>query len=221
MPLEFEECPSCRAKPGSPDLCRECLIRRQAVWDANRAEREAEELAKRSKETNPKDLRGMKRVPMHLVPQPVIAELSLAFLEGAIKYGAHNYRVTGVRATVYIAAALRHIVQYLEGEDHDPEVLGGVKISHLTKAIACLAVIRDADRLGKLHDDRPPKHEDGWLRELHDDVEKMLTAASEVKEPYTQKGNVTVEDVVQLGESLERLDKQLAWSNVEPKKEDW
>jgi len=208
MPLEFEECPSCRAKPGSPELCRDCLTRREEVWATNRAEETAAKEARRSKETNPKDLRGMKRVPLHLVPMPVIAELALAFLEGAIKYGAHNYRVTGVRATVYIAAALRHIIQWLEGEDNDPEVLGGVKISHLTKAIACLAVIRDADRLGKLYDDRPPKHEDGWLRELHDDVEKMLAAASEVKEPFTQKGlsedttfaNVLADDIRFFGE---------------------
>ena len=25
---EFHECPTCAAKPGSPDLCRECLERR-------------------------------------------------------------------------------------------------------------------------------------------------------------------------------------------------
>ena len=26
---EFHECPVCSAKPGSPDLCRECLERRE------------------------------------------------------------------------------------------------------------------------------------------------------------------------------------------------
>lgn len=26
---EFVECPTCRAKPGSPELCRECLERRE------------------------------------------------------------------------------------------------------------------------------------------------------------------------------------------------
>lgn len=26
---EFERCPSCAAKPGSPELCRECLERRE------------------------------------------------------------------------------------------------------------------------------------------------------------------------------------------------
>ena len=33
---EFEECPSCRAKPGSPALCRECLERRELFMVVDR-----------------------------------------------------------------------------------------------------------------------------------------------------------------------------------------
>lgn len=29
---EFVECPTCQAKPGSPELCRECLERRELWW---------------------------------------------------------------------------------------------------------------------------------------------------------------------------------------------
>ena len=29
--LEFRECPTCAAKPGSPSLCKECLERRELI----------------------------------------------------------------------------------------------------------------------------------------------------------------------------------------------
>ena len=34
--LEFRECPTCAAKPGSPDLCRECLERRALIAEVRR-----------------------------------------------------------------------------------------------------------------------------------------------------------------------------------------
>ena len=62
-----------------------------------------------TKPTNPKDAIGIKKVPFSTVPARVIAEIGLAMLEGAAKYGRHNYRVSGVRASVYYDAAMRHI----------------------------------------------------------------------------------------------------------------
>jgi len=53
-----------------------------------------------SKDTNPKDACGTKKVPFSVLPWQVLAEIGLALLEGARKYGRHNYRVAGVRASV-------------------------------------------------------------------------------------------------------------------------
>jgi Domain of unknown function (DUF5664) len=106
-----------------------------------------------TKQTNPKDLVGVRKAPMSAVPANVIAELGVAMLEGACKYGRHNYRHAGVRASVYYDGTLRHLMAWWEGEDHDSDS----GMSHVTKAIASLVVLRDAMMNGKATDDRPPK----------------------------------------------------------------
>jgi hypothetical protein len=89
---------------------------------------------------------------MSTVSAPVLAELGVAMLEGAAKYGRHNYRAVGVRASVYYDALLRHMFAWWEGEDLDPDS----GLSHVTKAIATLVVLRDSMIQGKLTDDRAP-----------------------------------------------------------------
>src|SRR3546814_1311497 len=107
-----------------------------------------------SKDTNPKDAVGKKKWrQFSTIPVTIIWELGVAMLEGARKYGRHNYRVAGVRSSVYVDAAIGHITQWWEGEDLDPDT----GLSHITKAMASLAVLRDAMIQGKFLDDRPPK----------------------------------------------------------------
>jgi hypothetical protein len=106
-----------------------------------------------TKPTNPKDSVGIRKPPQSTIPQNVMAEVGVAMLEGALKYGRHNYRVLGVMASVYYDATRRHIDSWWEGEDIDPDS----KLSHITKAIASLVVMRDAMMNEKLNDDRPPK----------------------------------------------------------------
>lgn len=107
------------------------------------------------KESNPKDSVGTRKVPVRsVVPAPVIGEIALGMLEGARKYGRHNYRVKGVRASVYIDAAGRHLDAWWEGQDYDPD--SEARLSHITKAITSLVVLRDAMIRGKMLDDRPP-----------------------------------------------------------------
>jgi hypothetical protein len=74
-------------------------------------------------------------------------------LEGAAKYGRHNYRGVGVRASVYFDATMRHLIAWWEGEDVDPDS----QLSHVTKALVSLAVLRDAMMQSKCEDDRPPR----------------------------------------------------------------
>lgn len=105
------------------------------------------------KDTNPKDAVGVKKWRQYTcVPTTVLWELGIAMLEGARKYGRHNYRIAGVRASVYVDAAKGHIDCWWEGEDDDDES----KLCHITKAIASLTVMRDAMVQNKFVDDRPP-----------------------------------------------------------------
>lgn len=106
-----------------------------------------------NKPTNPKDRIGIRKAGMSVVPIQVVAEVGVAMTEGALKYGPFNYRVAGVRASVYYDATLRHLFSWWEaGEDVDPDS----GLSHVTKAITSLIVLRDAMINGKCEDDRPP-----------------------------------------------------------------
>lgn len=118
------------------------------------------------------------------LPMGVLAEVGAAFLEGHLKgYRRHNYRVTGATASVYIDAALGHIIQWWEGEELDPLV----KLNHLVKAIACLMIVRDSQMQGLLDDDRPPKANLDELRDhLQEAVDHMFSQWPDPVEPFTE-----------------------------------
>ena len=100
---------------------------------------------------NPKDRIGERKPPLHLIPPAAeIAEAVVMGL-GARKYGPFNWRRTDVRASIYVAAARRHLAQWFDGQDNDPE--SGV--SHLAHARACIGILLDALATGHLVDDRP------------------------------------------------------------------
>lgn len=103
------------------------------------------------KDTNPKDAISTSKLPLSLVPATAIAYASIAHLNGALKYGAWNWRVAGVRASIYLDAAQRHITRWQNGEEFDEE-----GVAHLASALACLNILIDARECGKLTDDRPP-----------------------------------------------------------------
>lgn len=102
------------------------------------------------KPTNPKELLGGDKIPLHLWPETATVLGSLGLLDGALKYGRSNYRAVGIRATIYYDAARRHMNAWFEGKDTDPDS----GLPHLAHALACLAIIVDAEAAGKLNDDR-------------------------------------------------------------------
>jgi hypothetical protein len=99
----------------------------------------------------PKDLIGATKPDLSLVPPAFLLYTSLAMMDGDNKYGAYNWREKKVLIRVYIAAAMRHLSQLLDGEDIDP--VSGVP--HIGHAAACLAIIADAAETGNLKDNRP------------------------------------------------------------------
>ena len=115
------------------------------------------------KPSNPKDVLGINKAPLSTVPTTVLHEMGIGMLEGALKYGRHNYRAVGVRSSVYYDAAMRHLNAWWEGEDIDPES----GLSHITKLLTTMAVLRDSMIRGNLEDDRPPSTPTGWLDDLN------------------------------------------------------
>jgi len=144
------------------------------------------------KDTNPKDSVGIRKWrQLCTIPIAVLWELGVAMLEGARKYGRHNYRVAGVRSSVYVDAALGHITQYEEGEDTDPDS----GLHHITKAIATLVVLRDAQIQGKCVDDRPPKSDVAAIRDrLQGVVDDLFERYPQPKGAFTQKQMEEQED---------------------------
>lgn len=137
------------------------------------------------KDTNPKDAVGIKKWRQYTtVPMTVVWELGVAMLEGARKYGRHNYRVAGVRASVYIDAAKGHLDAWWEGEDIDPDS----QLSHITKAIASLVVMRDAMIQKKFVDDRPPKTVEfkAFQANLQGAVDSIFARIPEAKEAFVE-----------------------------------
>jgi len=133
------------------------------------------------KDSNPKDSIGVRKVGYSCLPTPVLAECGVAMLEGAHKYGRHNYRVVGVKAGVYYDAVVcRHLGAWWEGEDIDKES----GMSHITKAITSLMVLRDAMIRGKMVDDRPPSTL-GYITALNEKAAKIIDEYPEPKDAYT------------------------------------
>lgn len=119
------------------------------------------------KGSNPKDTLAGTRLPVELVPDSLDAEVCLAFLEGALKYGRYNWRIAGARASVYAGAARRHLMKWWNGEERDRKT----HVRHLASAIASLAILIDAEICGMLEDDRPPS---GPLSEVADANEEII-----------------------------------------------
>ncbi len=108
-----------------------------------------------TKDSNPKDNVGSRKPGLSAVPCKPLYEAGIALSYGGKKYGNHNYRAIGVRASVYYDAAMRHLMAWWEGEDIDPVEKGGSGLPHLAHAIAGLMVYRDAELAGMATDDRP------------------------------------------------------------------
>lgn len=104
------------------------------------------------KPTNPKDILGSSRAPLSLVSGYAEAEEALAMSEGGLKYGLYNYRGIGVRGSIYLDAAFRHLRRWQNGEERDPKT----GVHHLGYARACIGIILESIAQGNFTDDRPP-----------------------------------------------------------------
>lgn len=112
-------------------------------------------------EANPKAVMGHRKVPMlSVIPPVALVALGEAMRYGAYEspradgthgYGLYNWREQPVSASTYVDAAVRHLLQWWDGEDDD----AGSKICHLSHALASLAILIDATANGNCLDDRP------------------------------------------------------------------
>lgn len=120
---------------------------------------------------NPKTLIGASKVNPSLVPPAGILHTAAAMMDGASKYGPYNWREKAVPMMTYIAAAQRHLMQLMDGENFDPIS----RVHHAGHAAACMMIILDAMDCGALIDDRPKPGGAGTLIRLFDKDAKFDT----------------------------------------------
>lgn len=136
-----------------------------------------------TKPSNPKDIIGSRKIDLMLVPWTLPICAARALLEGALKYGRFNWRIAGVRASIYVSALKRHLAKWENGQDEDPLT----KIHHLDSAIACLTIMRDAELYGMLTDDRPPCPDPDKMAAMLDSQEGIVAHLKETfknENPY-------------------------------------
>lgn len=140
-----------------------------------------------SKDTNPKDAIAGGKLPLHLWPTSATIYGTLGLLEGMLKYGRANWREAGVRASVYVDALDRHMKAWFEGEDDAPDS----GLPHLAHALACLAILVDAQMAGKLIDDRQYNG-----KGFRDFVETFTPCVTRLRELHNDKNpkHYTIQD---------------------------
>lgn len=141
------------------------------------------------KASNPKEAIGSTKLDFSLVPSSAIAYMASAFTEGALKYGAYNWRAAGVRASTYYAAVNRHLTKWWNGESFDPKT----KVHHLANAQACLAILLDAELVDMLNDDRPPK---AYMTGLIEQLEGTVTHLKKMSEGLTPHHHTALDAAV-------------------------
>lgn len=105
---------------------------------------------------NPKTLMGAKKPDPSVIPPIAILHLATAMMNGAEKYGPFNWRDKAISTRPYVAAAMRHLLSFLDGEDFSSDTtLAGAPVHHLAHVMACCAIVLDAASVGTLNDNRP------------------------------------------------------------------
>lgn len=99
---------------------------------------------------DPKGAAGAKKCPLWLIPTHPMEEVAWVHKLGADKYGPFNWRENKVCASTYISAIMRHLNQWRDGKDLDPES----NRSHLAHIATSCNIVMDAMHRGTLIDDR-------------------------------------------------------------------
>lgn len=92
-----------------------------------------------------------KKLPIWLVPNALVFAAARSLQHGAKKYAPNNWR-RGIAYSEVYSALQRHMLAWLEREDHDPDS----GLSHLDHAAACLAFLTEYEARPEFHqfDDR-------------------------------------------------------------------
>ena len=89
------------------------------------------------------------KLPLNLLSTEAMNQTAAVLKFGAIKYAEHNWR-KGFAWSRPLAAAMRHITAFNDGEDTDPES----GLSHLAHAACCIMFLLEFEKTHPELDDR-------------------------------------------------------------------
>lgn len=89
------------------------------------------------------------KLPLHLLSTEALNQTAAVLKFGAQKYAEHNWR-KGFAWSRPLAAAMRHIMAFNDGEDKDPES----GLSHLAHAACCIMFLLEFEKTHQHLDDR-------------------------------------------------------------------
>jgi hypothetical protein len=89
------------------------------------------------------------KLPLNLLSTEAINQTAAVLAFGAEKYAAHNWRA-GFAWSRPLAAAMRHLTAFNDGEDRDPES----GLSHLAHAACCIMFLLEFEKTHPHLDDR-------------------------------------------------------------------
>jgi hypothetical protein len=89
------------------------------------------------------------KLPLNLLSGEALMQTAAVLKFGADKYAEHNWR-SGFQWSRPLAAAMRHLVAFNDGEDKDPES----GLSHLAHAACCIMFLLEFEKTHKELDDR-------------------------------------------------------------------
>lgn len=89
------------------------------------------------------------KLPLHLLSTEAMNQTAAVLKFGAQKYAEHNWR-KGFAWSRPLAAAMRHITAFNNGEDRDPES----GLSHLAHAACCIMFLLEFEKTHQHLDDR-------------------------------------------------------------------
>jgi hypothetical protein len=89
------------------------------------------------------------KLPLNLLSTEAMNQTAAVLAFGAEKYAAHNWRA-GFAWSRPLAAAMRHLTAFNDGEDRDPES----GLSHLAHAACCIMFLLEFEKTHQHLDDR-------------------------------------------------------------------
>lgn len=131
---------------------------------------------------NPKEAYGTTKPDLSLIPPVALHHMAMAFENGAVKYGPFNWRERGVQARTYVAAAMRHLCDWLDGQEVSLDT--GI-VHNLGHALASIGILLDCQAQGNLIDNRPVR---GKSSEVEEALKKAKIAKAAEKIIFVQDG---------------------------------